>query len=52
MSNTDLAITRTRMLTSVGFIPSAYMAAAAADKQLFGARNDAQGGGDAWSPPV
>jgi hypothetical protein len=43
---------RGRAVTSAaGSVPSALMAAAAGYRQLVGARNDAQGGGDAWSPP-
>ena len=43
---------RGRAVTSAaGFIPSARMAAAAGYRQLVGARNDAKGGDDAWSPP-
>lgn len=37
--------------SAAGFIPSARMAAAAGYRQLVGARNDAQGGDVAWSPP-
>jgi hypothetical protein len=43
---------RDRAVTSAaGSIPSALMAAAAGYRQLVGARNDAKGGDDAWSPP-
>jgi hypothetical protein len=37
-------------MSAAGFVPSANAAAAAYTK--LGARNDAQGARDAWSPPV
>ena len=59
MSNTTVAVTRLRMSVSgrcaaftAGFVPSVHMAAKTDYVTLIAARNDAQGGTDAWSPPV
>lgn len=58
MSNTTVVFARLRtpvlgcaVTSAAGSIPSALMAAAAGYRQLVGARNDAMGGDDAWSPP-
>jgi hypothetical protein len=59
MSNTPVAVTRFRMLASTearmlaGTCASmAHTAAASAYKPFIDARNDVQGGADAWGPPV
>jgi len=59
MSNTSVVITRFRMLASsearmlAGTSTStAHTAAASAYNPFIDARNDVQGGADAWGPPV
>jgi hypothetical protein len=49
----ETAVVITRIRTSaVGSFATAHAAAMPADKPLGDARNDAQGGASAWSPPV
>ena len=63
MSNNTIVIERFRtsmcggasfmrtVTPAAGFVPAAH-ASAVSYKTLTDARNDAQGGADAWSPPV